>query len=359
MQRRRFLADTVLLAVATASLPGLACAASARRPRFVAAWDDAAGDHHLGLLAWHGLALQVLASIALPTRAHGLLREPGGSVLAAARRPGEWLLRWSPAHGTADWFWSPPEHRHTGHLLRHADGQRLFSAETDTDSGAGLIAVRDARSLAVLDLWPTHGIDPHQFLFDADGSLVVANGGVPTLAETGRTKQGLERMDASLVRLDSRSGALRGQWRLDDARLSIRHLARHADGTFGIALQAEHDDAAAKAGAPLLALFDGQALRSAELPQALAGYGGDIAATAAGFAVSAPRAGGVARWGADGRWMGFTPLAEGCALATLDGTLWAGGRGEALACADAADTRRVDLAALRLDNHWLALPAPR
>ncbi len=76
----------------------------------------------------------------------------------------------------------------------------------------------------------------------------------------------------------------------------------------GIALQAEHDDTAAKAAAPVLALFDGQQLRTcaADPGHALAGYGGDIAWAAGGFAVGCPRANGVAVWQADGRWTGFS-----------------------------------------------------
>jgi hypothetical protein len=68
-------------------------------------------------------------------------------------------------------------------------------------------------------------MDPHELLLDADGSLVVANGGIPALPETGRLKIHMDRMDASLVRLDTRTGALRGQWRLADKRLSLRHIA--------------------------------------------------------------------------------------------------------------------------------------
>jgi hypothetical protein len=49
--------------------------------------------------------------------------------------------------------------------------------------------------------------------------------------------------------------------------------------------------------------------------QLLAGYGGDIAPAGGGFAVSCPRANGVALWRADGQWMGFLPLQEACALA--------------------------------------------
>ena len=287
MQRRRLLSRALTL-VAGAIVPWHAGAVAQHDPRFVAAWDDVAGRHHLGLLGVRDDSLQVIASTELPTRAHGLLVEPGGTVLAAARRPGDWMLRWAPVGGAAQWFWSEPDRRHTGHLLH--DGRRLYSAETDQQSGQGLIALRDARTLERHTEWATHGIDPHQFIVDADGSLLVANGGVPTLAETGRSRREMDRMDASLVRLDGRSGELLGQWRLDDPRLSIRHLARDPTGIVGVALQAEHDDAQAKAAAPVLALFDGDTLRTVDTPMSLAGYGGDIAATSTGFIVSVPRA---------------------------------------------------------------------
>ncbi|MFT3954514.1 MAG: DUF1513 domain-containing protein [Piscinibacter sp.] len=143
---------------------------------------------------------------------------------------------------------------------------------------------------------------------------------------------------------------------MTDPRLSIRHLARHAQGGIGIALQSEHNDEAQRLAAPLLALFDGRALRIAAQPQALAGYAGDVAATPEGFALGATRAGGVARWTADGRWTGFTPLPEACPLAMDGDELWAGGRAQALRGAATAAPRPL-AAAMRLDNHWL-LAAP-
>ncbi|ANY60835.1 hypothetical protein MA05_00350 [Comamonas aquatica] len=69
-------------------------------------------------------------------------------------------------------------------------------------------------------------MDPHQLLLDRDGSLVVANGGIPTQPETGRRKLRLDHMDSSIVRLRPQDrGALAGQWQLPDPRLSLRHLA--------------------------------------------------------------------------------------------------------------------------------------
>lgn len=329
----------------------------ARTVELAAAWDDAEGRHFVGLLAQAaaaGSALRVKQTIEVPTRAHGLQVEPGGSVLAIARRPGSWMLRWTPGSKRAQWLWSPPDRRFNGHVIATASGSRLCTTETDLVTGLGLVALRDARTLQMLQEWPTHGIDPHQLLTEDDGSLLVANGGVPTRPETGRVKLDRTGMDSSLVRLDGRDGRLLGQWRLDDARLSIRHLARHADATLGISLQAEHDDAARREAAPLLALFDGQRLRTAAQPRSLAGYGADIAATDSGFALAATRAGGVARWTAAGEWLGFDELADVSALARRGAALWAGGSATARESAPDGVTRLHALPGLRLDNHWQA-----
>ena len=205
--------------------------------------------------------------------------------------------------------------------------------------------------------WPTHGIDAHELVWDAmnEHGLIVANGGVPTQPETGRVKRHLERMDSSLVRLDARDGTLSGQWRLEDPRLSLRHMAWNAEArALGIALQAEHDDEQAKARAPVLARFDGHSLGPVSAPVPLAGYGGDIAALGNTFAVSCPRAQGVALYGAGGAWDRFLPLAEACALASASAVLWAGGHPAALTWAhDTWATRSAP--DVRLDNHWIAL----
>ncbi|MBA3598292.1 MAG: DUF1513 domain-containing protein [Methylibium sp.] len=349
LNRRDCLA--ALAALTALAAPALVRGAAARCT-LAAAWDDEAG-HHIGLLAESAGALRVVASTDVPTRAHGLLWENGGTLLAVARRPGDWLMRWHPTRRTVQRAWAEPDRSFNGHVLASRDGRTLYTPQTDLDTGAGLIGVRDANSLEQFDEWPSHGLDPHALLFDAQGRLLVANGGIPTQSETGRAKRGLDRMDASLVRLDATAnGRLLGQWRLDDARLSLRHLARQGRHV-GIALQAEHDDEQRRAAAPVLALFDGSALRLTEPAQPLAGYGGDIAAWRDGFAVACPRAGGIALWRAGGRWAGFIALASGCALASGAGGVWAGGAGQALALK--GPPRSVALPAMRLDNHWVAL----
>ena len=360
LTRRAWLA----LAAGSLALPSWG---APRAPRLLAAWqceprDTAdAARYQIGLLAARADALVVAQAFDVPTRAHGLLAEPGGTVLAVARRPGDWLLRWKPGTpdgGEPQTAWIEPDRAFNGHVIASRDGKHLYTTETDLETGAGLVGVRDAATLEKTAEWSTRGMDPHELLLDADGSLVVANGGIPTLPETGRLKIGLERMDASLVRLDTRNGALLGQWRLPDPRLSLRHIAWGGrDGRLlGIALQAEHADPAQRSHAPLLGLFDGRVLRTAEAPQPLAGYGGDIAWAQGGFAVSTPKVDGFARYGADGRWLGFTPLAEACSLAGDARGLWAGGRGLALHTGGATvamEPSRVP--DVRLDNHWLHL----
>ena len=351
---------------ACAIIPAPAAFAQAGdRVHLAAAWERQ-GRFHIGLLSTQGgagQALQVHAALEVPTRAHGLCMLPDGSVLATARRPGDWLVRWRPGQrAQPHWLWQNGERSFNGHVLASADGTRLYTTETDIETGASWIGVRDARTLEQTAEWPTHGIDAHELVWDGAGALIVANGGVPTAPETGRVKRDLDRMDSSLVRLDAHTGRLLGQWRLQDQRLSLRHLAWSPDGaTLGIALQAEHDDVTTKHAAPVLALFDGQSLRAVPAPGAIAqgiqGYGGSMAATAAGWAVSCPRANGIARFSLAGEWQGLTALPEVCPLAVHGGELWAGGLAASLQNAQAPTPLNHPhgrpLQDVRLDNHWV------
>lgn len=353
VDRRAFLAACAALLAS----PALTRAANgAASIRLAAAWQGAHG-YQVGVLEQRD-ELCVQSAIDVPTRAHALLQEPGGTLLAVARRPGDWLLRWDPTGKPLVWRWIEPRRAFTGHVV--SDGKTLYIAETDLDTGAGLIGVRDAVTLEKRAEWSTHGIDSHQLLWDAHrpGALIVANGGVPTQPETGRAKVDLERMDSSLVRIDAASGELLGQWRLADRHLSLRHLAWNGD-RLGIALQAEHDAPEAKAAAPVLAVFDGKSLRPVVAPQTLAGYGGDVAPIRTpvgdGFAVSCPRAQGIALFSADGVWQGLIPLAEACALAASADQVWGGGRSSMLPLQHAMPMQAAAVPDIRLDNHWISL----
>ncbi len=378
---------------------------SAPRPStlavLAACWDDPKGLHQAGWLrvvsSAGRAAIQVQHATALPTRGHGLAPLPDGRLLVVARRPGDWLVHLSPTQHP-HWVWMEAGRQFSGHVLAGPDGRTVFTTEIDTDTGQGLLGVRDARSLEKRAEFPTHGMDPHAVsampahglggagqggAHPLAGMLFVANGGIDTAAETGRTKRHLHRMDSSVVCLHPATGELLGQWRLPDPRLSLRHLAwaHTPEGLplLGIALQAEHDDGAARAAAPVLAVLDWQhnphgELRLATGQPALAGYGGDVAVVGHGFPahdappvapfeapyflVSATRGHALVRYALDGRYLGHTTWADAGALSKGQ-VVWAGGRmgglrpGPVAAVPDTA----AGFEHGRLDNHWLSVPA--
>jgi uncharacterized protein len=369
LQRRQFLASLVALG----ALP--AHAGAAPRTRLFAAWQQAEAQQ-IGVFGANDAGWSILRSLAVPTRAHGLWVEPSGHLLAVARRPGDWLLRWHPNSGATQWHWMEGDRRFNGHVISNAAGEVLWTTETDLETAQGRVGVREARSLEKTAEWATHGADPHQLLTLPHavgdlpaGCLLVANGGIPTLPETGRSKRALDRMDASLVALHPETGALLGQWRLSDPFLSIRHLAWDpVSRTVGIALQAEHPDPAARRSAPVLAVWNGTGLSPAQSRPSLAGYGGDICALpGGGFAVSCPRANRLALFNAGGVWEGGIAHTEACALSNPGGLgpwwlasnqgpaglMHSGARGSGTVISQAEPAAVTHL---QIDNHWIALP---
>jgi len=312
-----------------------------------------------------------------------LVKLPDGGLLVVARRPGDWLLRVSPQRKT-DWRWAEAGRVFSGHVHLSGDGSTVFTTEIDTDSGRGLLGVRDALSLEKVAEWVTHGQDPHAVawmplsalgqsgaLHPMAGKLFVANGGIDSTPETGRAKQHLHHMDSSVVCLHPTSGEALGQWRLADPRLSLRHLAwaRHTDGqpVLGIALQAEHDVAAVRQAAPLLAVLDwshaGGHLQAASGQPAWGGYGGDLVAlphagprdaSVPGFAVSATKGHAVLRFGLQGGYQGHTDWPSAGAMAASGQSVWTGGATGALAWAEVSHWG-AGFSGARIDNHWIAV----
>jgi hypothetical protein len=352
-------------------------------PTLVAAWRSAselsplgalrpaaAAADYVGLIEpdWEAKEVRVRQAIAVPGRVHGLAACRQGGYVAVAYRPGQWLLRVDAEGRVAqrlDMAAEPGQRSLDGHAVFSPDGQWLITTETGPRLGEGWVSLRDPLSLHKRAEWRTHGVEPHDARFDSVGHLLVANGGI--LRAPGDRKRDLDDMNSSLVRLDIGTGALLGQWRLADQRLSLRHLAVAAsagpDGTLrvGVGIQAEHDDPARRAEAPVLAVWDGQTL---DIParQAIGkGYCGDIAAGAGGsFFLNCERAHRVLRWDAarPAELQVIAELERGGALApwrpgNADGGVLIGGqRGVARwHPANAPGMLRWPMA-LALDNHW-------
>ena len=319
--RRRFISA----ALATTLAQAIASRARAQAPdvRMLGAWQSAGRDYA-------GMWLQDFGTrgVELPFRAHQVLLDPANtqSVIVIARRPGEFIARIDlQSVQLAQLQAIEPEFVTNGHALFSGDGRKLLVSQSDSVTGAGSLGVYDAATLEIGERIATAGIGPHALLREPGGTLLVANGGVVTLAQSGRTVLNPGSIDSSLVRLDER-GRVLGKWRLADSNLSIRHLALARDGTVGVALQAEHTDLAERERAPVFAVFDGSSLRIAESgPMALGGYAGDVACidTLAGslFAVGCTRAGMVGIWTSAGKAQGVYPLRGACAVAVASGEL--------------------------------------
>ncbi|TXH90882.1 MAG: DUF1513 domain-containing protein [Rhodoferax sp.] len=250
---------------------------------------------------WSAQRMLRTAVVPVPSRAHGLAALPDGGFVAVANRPGRWLARLDAQAQVQNLLTTHDAVRtFEGHVVVSADGQWLYTTETDPRTGQGWVSVRDVRSLQTVSEFRTGGSEPHQLLLDATGSLVVANGGV--LRAPGDRKIELHRMDSSLVRIRPENGERLGQWRLADRRLGLRHMAWNTPlpgqaPLLGIVMQNEHEDALQRRQSPLLALWDGTQL---QLPAAQGlgdGYAGDIAPTRdGGFLISSQRAGVVVQW---------------------------------------------------------------
>lgn len=311
--------------------------AGANAPRVLTAWN-------VGEQSWAGVWVpgQAQRGIALPARAHHLLplpssaQFPGAQALVMARRPGEFLLRMDTQRNRAlQWHRMELDRYLGGHAVLAPGGHSFFTTETDAEDGHGLIVERDLRSLQALREFSSGGIGPHALLMESNGTLVVANGGILNLPETGRRKRNLDHMDPNLSRLDPASGKLLAQYRLPDSMLSLRHLAMAPDGSIGIALQAEHADKANRRRAPALALLQGEALRAVDwdsadrAPLQWDGYAGDICFTDGHFQVSAPHANWLLAWTAQGQMVTPQRL-EGVGALATKGDQWVAGGDHAM-----------------------------
>ncbi len=290
LSRRQLLGAGLTLA----TLPLLAAGRQRQPVVLSAGWD---GDEQ-----WCAGTLE-RASAPLPARGHVLVPDPQryGEAIVVARRPGYYLARIDWRRGKLlKQFALEDERNLVGHAVFSQDGRHLITAETDENTGAGRLAIRDARSFKRLEDRPSHGVGPHEILWLNPHTLVVANGGILTLPETGRYKRNLDRMDPSLVLIDSRDGGLLQEYRLPDSKLSIRHLAVTADGTVGTALQNEGSNTS-----PMLAILrDGQfayASTPSALAQAMQGYAASLAALGNRFLMPCPTGNLLTEWSSEGQ----------------------------------------------------------
>lgn len=322
--------------------------------QLLAAWQLPNGQHQVGVIQCNstpaGARYQIGLAVDVPTRPHGLMHLQEAEYLVLARRPGDWMMRLNVATGETSRIWQEEGRHLNGHSA--VLGELMYTTETDVLSGSGMLGVRNRSTAELLDVWPTHGKDPHQLLVLPEGGLgisqpllLVANGGLASHPDMGRTPQPNHQIDSSVLALNPRTGEVLKKWTLDDPLLSLRHMAQHNSGLVGIAMQAQHSNSEMQQNAPVLALLDQHGLRVAEQSVGVKGYAGDIAATPEGFAVSCTKNDSVARFDLQGKLLGGQTAKAACALAFGAGELWLGSQSLAVE------------KPIELDNHWLMLNA--
>lgn len=236
----------LFISSATASLAGLAGivpqgAIAAEIELFAAAWVNKNGAG-FSILDGNG---KELTSAPLPERGHDVAADPLGRwVVAFARRPGNFAVAIDRKTDLQPVAFTTPENRHFfGHGVFSPDGRLLYATENDFENAAGMIGLYDATAgFSRIGEFPSYGIDPHELLLMPDGrSMCIANGGIETHPDFGRTKLNLATMEPSITFVDITTGDLLEKHTLpaELSRLSTRHMDIDGGGNVWVGCQYE------------------------------------------------------------------------------------------------------------------------
>jgi hypothetical protein len=361
-QRRAFL-KAAGAGFAASLLPQRAAALAEAELVFASSTLTPAGSFGAALITETG---KLIASIDLPDRGHDVTYSPvTGRAVVFARQPGTFAIVFDPA-GRAPPLTIPSiEGRHFfGHGVFSPDGALLYATENDFDAARGVIGIYDVGAgYARIGEFDTFGTGPHEILLMPDGvTFAVANGGIETHPDYGRSELNLDTMQPSLAFIDRRDGSLVGRLALDADlhQLSIRHMAVDARNRVWFGCQFRGD----AARSPQLvgyATLDG-AIRLIELPpdtlRDLRNYVGSVARSADGglIAVSSPEGDTILAIDADtASPAAVTSLRSGCGIAPdRAGFVASSGLGDTIGLAgSAAPARHFELG---FDNHLRLLP---
>lgn len=257
LSRRQFL---LMLGVGTIAIPlaskGILDNKHPPEMLFLSAKTDSAGRHYVCGIDHHGKQ-----HFQLPTdwRGHSVIANPirSHSAVIFARRPGNEAFEINLNQGTlAKRFYSSSDRHFYGHGCFSPNGKLLFTTENDFDHGRGVIVVRSTDDYRVLEEFPSFGVGPHDIQMLSDSkTLVIANGGIQTHPKDPRKKLNVPTMDSSLVYIDVSTGQLIDKYRLDNSKLSIRHLDVRSDDCVVTVMQYQGHKAD---NVPLIALHRGE-----------------------------------------------------------------------------------------------------
>ncbi len=237
-ERRQFL-KAAGAGFAAALLPRQAAALSNAELVLASACQMPDGSYGALLVSERG---DIISRAALPDRGHGVTAsEASGQFVVFARRPGTFAAVFDRDGAPAATVTSPSGRHFYGHGVFSPDGRLLYATENDFDAGQGVIGIYDATDgFARLGEFTSGGVGPHDMMMSLGGRyLVIANGGMDTHPDYGRTPLNLPTMKPNIAFIDRDNGTVTGVQELpaDLHKLSLRHLAPGPDDTVWIGAQ--------------------------------------------------------------------------------------------------------------------------
>lgn len=280
--------------------------------------------------------LNLLFQIPLPGRGHAAAAHPKKpQAVAFARRPGTFAIVIDCVTGQPTTKLSAPAGRHFyGHGTFSSDGNWLFTTENDFEAGHGCVGVWDVlNGYQRIDQFSSGGIGPHDIKrLPNTKTLVIANGGIDTHPDTGRTKLNIPTMTPNLAYIEQGHVVEAVSLASEFHKNSIRHLAVSASGKVAFAMQWQGDSDAP----PLVGLHTrGRNVKTLAAPQEILrqmrGYIGSIAFSgdAHRIAVTSARGGRVQIYDIEGsEQILSTELTDASGAATFEtGVLISSGTG--------------------------------
>lgn len=349
MLRRDFIKTSLgaLGFVAFAPLPSIA---KTPMEGWLSGFKDDAGRYGVAHI---GRDLQSRVLFYTDLRLHGLAKHPTRPVIVApARRPDRKMFVFDMDRRSVTVIDAAQGRHFYGHGVFSADGKIFYTSESAYDDEKGVIGLYDVgNGFARIGEWNSGGIGPHE-MRRFENRLIVANGGILTHPDLGRSKLNLDDMAPNLTVFNLPTGAIERQFVLPERlhQLSIRHIDVDEKATVYIGLQ---DQIKGRHDLALVWRTEGSELVALEEPEAgwsaFKGYVGSVSAHKGQLCVSSPRGNCLHIWGAENK---FVKEADVCGIAPdiKGGFLQTSGQG----IISDARGRSVKVA-LHFDNHCLAV----
>lgn len=223
----------------------------------VPTWADAGAPSYLSaaatpdgayVLCGMSDALDILFRIPLPARGHAAAAHPiRPEAVAFARRPGTFAIVIDCISGKEKARLQAPLGRHFyGHGAFSSRGDWLFTTENDFEAGRGRVGVWDVLAgYKRVTEFDSGGIGPHDIKRMPNSEmLVIANGGIDTHPDTGRTKLNIATMQSTLSYIKDGTVVETAILNVEHQKNSMRHLAVNALGDVAIGMQWQGDGTA-------------------------------------------------------------------------------------------------------------------